>query len=555
MTVRRGLAALLAMILAVALTACAGLPTSGPVYPGQEAEDTGAPQDTIFLPDRPQPGAAPEDIVEGFIRAGSGPTDSWARAREFLAPEFTDWRPEAGVTVVLPGDRIYDVGEDGTVTLSVVAIATVDDGGAYEPVAAGTTVLSYRLAQQSDGEWRITDAPDGIVLDRDVFPSVYQRYSVSYFDPTWQYLVPDLRWFPTTNAATRVADALVNRPVAEWLADSVVTSFPEEVTVRAAVPVESGIAQVELSAEALDVDADTLDRMYTQLQASLATAGVTRVEMSVAQAPIDADAVSTRSARVSGPPLVLVEEGFGFLSGDELTALEGLSSVIPALAPRAVQVGPDRDAAAVHADDGRVYRVVDDTAVPVDERDRLVDPTIDGYGAVWSVPATDPSALVAVMPDGAVVQVADAFPGASRIAALSVSRDGTRMAAVVTTGARSEIWAAGVVRDEGIPVRLAEPRILGAVTGVPGGLAWLDEAAVGVLTAEDDASTVYEQVVGGPASTTSAPVDVADIAGGATVSNVRLRTEDGTLLVRRGANWQESATGIAVLATQQGAPQ
>ena len=50
------------------------------------------------------------------------------------------------------------------------------------------------------------------MLDRDVFPSVFHDYSVMYFDPTWEYLVPDVRWFPTANAASRVADALVNEP-------------------------------------------------------------------------------------------------------------------------------------------------------------------------------------------------------------------------------------------------------------------------------------------------------------------------------------------------------
>ncbi|GAB3604111.1 LpqB family beta-propeller domain-containing protein [Microbacterium aureliae] len=556
MTARRRIGAAVVACLALLLSACAGLPTSGPVYPGQEADATDAPQDTIFLPDRPQPGATPEQIVEGFIRAGSGPTDSWGRAREFLDAGFTAWRPEAGVTVVRPGDRVFEATEEGVVTVSVVAIATVDERGAYEPVDAGTTTLSYRLAQQDDGEWRITEAPDGIVLDRDVFPSVYQRYAVTYFDPTWQYLVPDVRWFPTTNAATRIADALVNRPVGEWLAESVVSAFPEEVTVRAAVPVESGVAQVELNDAALRLDADTLDRMLTQLQASLASAGVSRVQMSVAQAPLDAGVLATRSTRVSSPPLVLIEEGFGYFSGDELTPVEGLSAVVPTLAPTAIQLGPDRDLATLRGRNGVVYRVADDESIAVvDERTGLADPTIDGFGTVWSIPRGAPSGLIAVTLDGVAVPMPGAFAGAASVPAMAMSRDGTRLAAVVEVGSRLEIWVSGVVRDaDDVPIGLGDPRLLGTVTGTGRSLAWLDEVTVGVLVVDGEAATVHEQIVGGPSTSTAAPVAVTSIAGGAAAGNVRLRAEDGTLLVRRGANWQESASGILVLATQQGTP-
>jgi hypothetical protein len=36
---------------------------------------------------------------------------------------------------------------------------------------------------------------------------------------------------------------------------------------------------------------------------------------------------------------------------------------------------------------------------------------------------------------------------------------------------------------------------------------------------------------------------------------VRLRTDDGSLFVKRGANWQRTTSGILILATQQGSPQ
>jgi len=198
----------------------------------------------------------------------------------------------------------------------------------------------------------------------------------------------------------------------------------------------------------------------------------------------------------------------------------------------------------------------------LDTRSGLVDPTIDPYGTVWSVPRDDPGAVHAYLPGGDVVEVADAWSGATAIAGMALSRDGTRIAAVVSAGGRTALWVAGVVRDgDGVPVRLGTPVpqlavVGGAVVGVTRiGVTWIDEVTVGVLSSGDAEATVLEQVVGGPTSLSTGGSDMASIAGGSGISSLRLRAEDGTLYVKRGTAWQPTATGILVLATQQGAPQ
>jgi hypothetical protein len=559
MTRARGILSALVLISAFVLSACGGLPVSGPVNPGLAVgEDAGSPE-FLFRPDEPQPGATPEQIVEGFIRAGSGPgpAANWEVARMFLAPSIREtWNPEASVTIDLPDDRQLVSPTEGAVDLSVVAVATVDSSGAYQP-DAGVTPLAFRLAQQDDGEWRITEAPDGVVIDRDVFTNVFHRYSLMYFDPTWQFLVPDVRWFPTTNAATRIARALVNGAPSAWLADSVQNAFPESVSARPSVPLDSGIAQVTLSAEALLVESNTLDRMQTQLDASLATAGVAGAQMLVASTELDAEPVSIRSTRVTGPPLVLTDEGFGFLAGDELTPVPGLSEAMRLVAPASIQVSPDRDFAAVRLVDGGVARVPADSPVAVvDSRGGLIDPGADPFGYIWSVPRAQPSAVTAFSIAGQQFAVADAWPGASEILATAVSRDGTRLAALLVTGGRSEVWIAGIVRgSEAVPVRLGEAVPLGPVTGSGSGLAWLDDTTLGVLSTESGGPLFSEQLVGGPATGTDAPIGAASVAGATSISTVRLRTDDGSLYVKRGANWQRTTSGILILATQQGSPQ
>lgn len=559
MTRRRGILSAAIVAALLALAGCAGLPTSGPVNAGLDADTDAAPPNVAFLPDRPQPGATPEEIVQGFIRAGSGPgvTGEWERAKEFLAPEIRGtWNPTAGVTIDLSSERVYSSTSAGSVSLTLVGVAAVDANGAYAATDAVPSALPFRLAQQDDGEWRITEALDGIVLDRDVFPTVFRDYSVMYFDPTWKYLVPDVRWFPTSNAASRVADALVNDPPSEWLADSVASAFPESVTVSPSVPVDSGVAKVDLSESALAVPPQTLNRMLTQLEASLATAGATEVELSVGTAPLAAEPVTVRSTRITSPSLVLVEDGLGFLVGDELQPIPGLTEVVSTVSPVSIQVTAERDWAALRLTDGTVWRQgADGSSDLIDDREGLIDPTIDPFNVVWSVPHSQPGGLLAFLPDGPH-PIADAWPGATQIAAMAVSRDGTRMAAAVTAGGRSEVWVAGIVHDaDGVPQRLGAPVSLGSVEGTADAIAWLEDAGIGVLSRDGAASFVVEQLVGGPAVTTAAPTGIVSIAGGSAVSPLQLRGEGGALYVRRGTNWQQTAAGVLVLATQQGSPQ
>lgn len=557
---RRGILAMLLAMCVVFLSACAGFPTSGPINYGLPTDETGDDaQNIAFLPSRPQPGATPAQIVEGFINAGSGPGagGDWARAKEYLAPALQNtWRPKASVTIDSLSERSYTETEEGTVDVSLDAVATVDDRGAYERAEVVERTMQFQLARQADGEWRITEAPDGIVIDRNQFETVFHRYSVMYFDPAWRYLVPDVRWFPTTNAASSITFALVNQPVTAWLAESVETAFPDNVTAVASAPASDGVAEVELSAEALDVDQQTLDRMLTQLKASLAGAGVVDVVLSVDSAPLPADAVPVRTTRVPGPPLVLTADGFGFLTSGELEPLSGLSRNIADAGPVAVQVGPDRDAAAVRLPTGEVARVTAEGIEPLDSRAGLIDPTIDPFGIVWSVPHEQPAALQAHLPGGDVVDVADAWSEASAIAAMSLSRDGTRIAAAVTAGGRTALWVAGVIRNaDGVPERLG-PAVQLAIVGAPGvGVTWIDDVTIGVLGDAEDESVVLEQVVGGPTSGSTASAGMASIAGGGGIAGVRLRAADGTLYVRRGTTWQPTATGVLVLATQQGSPQ
>ncbi|MEU1972467.1 hypothetical protein ABZ477_12465 [Microbacterium sp. NPDC019599] len=556
MSRRRGIVAAL-VAGALLLAGCAGLPTAGPVTPGLPADAEAGSPDFAFKPDSPQPGMSPEEIVDGFIRAGTGPgvDGTWSVAKEYLAPD-TPWDPRAGVTIDRPGDRVFSTPAEDEVVLTVAPVANIDDIGAYAPSEEQSTPLPFRLALQSDGEWRITEAPDGLVLDTSQFSTVFRRASLMYFDATWEFLVPDVRWFPAINAATYVADALVDGPRAPWLAASVGSAFPDSVSMRPSVPVDEGVAQVVLDSAAIELSPDTLSRMQAQLTASLRSVGVTAVEMSAGTTPLDVEPASTRSTRVNSLPLVLTEEGFGFLSGDQLEPIEGLSEAIEGTDPVAIQVSPDRDFAAVRLVGGSVARVeAGGDVLEFDQRQGLIDPTVDPSGYSWSVPRDRPSALSAFAAGSEEFPIDGAWPEASQVTAMSISRDGSRLAAILVSGGRTSVWVSGVVRDtEGVPSALGEPSLVLANLDSPGtAIGWLDDVTVGVLDGTGSDAEMIEFLVGGPAVATAAPASSVQLAGAQ--GAVRVKDADGRLYAKRGATWPQMASGILVLATQQGSPQ
>lgn len=556
---RLGIAAVVAFV-ALALTACAGLPTSGPVVQGLPAGQNAGTAAVSFLPDGPQKGATPQEIVAGFLRAGSGPQGGWETARLFLAPSFHDtWKPTASVIVDDLSARTYSPDKpDGTdkrdsINLQVSPVAYVDANGTYTATSSAPIPLSFVLARQSDGEWRITKAPDGIVLDTSAFANVFHPYSLMYYDTSWTSLVPDVRWFPATNAASRIVQALIKQKQSPWLADSVLSAFPENVGVSASVPVTSGTAQVELTGLDMQVvQQTTLDRMLTQLSTSLATAGLTSVKMANGSTPLNASVILP-STTPPAQPVVLTDKGFGlYQSESQIDPLPGLDAAVTQQNPTAIELSSDRQTAALRVGGGVSAITTGRPTVSIDARPNLIAPTLDAKGFVWTVPADDPAGVRAVNTAGKGGTISGAWAGASRIEGMRVSHDGARIAAILVVGGRPVLAVAGIVRDaDGVPQKLSDPVVLGSLPGDGLDLDWLDDTTVGALVHDGDGITLVEQQVGGTAEAIDVPRDAVSLAGMTAVESVRLRGQGGALYVQRGSTWQHYGSGVRVLATVQ----
>ncbi|MFC6354836.1 GerMN domain-containing protein [Luethyella okanaganae] len=566
MTMRRVIRSVAAAAaLAVVLVACAGIPRSGTVEVGDVIVSEDNPEIDI-LSRGPEKDALQEEILRGFVDAAASPQDRYATAREFLTPSFSrEWDPDAGVTIDKEASRSYSVTGENSMVLTLTPAADVDAAGVFDvPDSTASVPLGYEF-EQVDGQWRIRKAPPGIVLGEPTFGLVFGSYPLYFYDPSFTYLVPEVRWFPRrTSTPTQIVKELLKGP-STWLKGAVVSAFLDGTKLSSdSVQVVARNAQVDLNGEALQTELINLQRMQLQLSASLSSvSAISDVTISTDQIDQQIPKITVnppiKDPHVDSRSLVLRDGQFGFLAptANTVAPIVGLSDAIVAIEPSAVTLGSRQASAAALGQDG-VYSVrAGSGAQLVDLRRGLIQPAIDDFGYVWSVPADAPGELFVYAQDGTATHVETHWPDATRIISLDVSRDGTRVVALYQAGDTTRFVAAAVLRGDG-EKRNAPQSLGGSVTlatgaGVPSDAAWVDELTVASLTALPSGETqVTTQQLGGLSASIEGTPGGVTIAGGNSVRELRILTRTGELELRRGGGWQERINGVSMLGTQQG---
>lgn len=551
---RRMLMLALGAVLTLALAACGAMPTSGDVHAGEVAQDS-EPREVALLPNGPREGATPEQIVSDFIQAAKSPVGGWRIAQQFLADDADPWNPN-DVVMVDNALRTIEVDDGGTSAFTTVSVTSeysgaVDAAGVYTEFPLEKLELSYTLAKRN-GEWRITHAPPGIVIERGVFTStVYGAYTLWFFDPTWTYLVPDQRWFPRTLAASRTVRGLVAGPNAQ-LAPAVVSAFPPGTTIPEGSTISDGeTVSVALADLGEGTDATTISRMRLQLQTSLTARSLElTIDGSIATGPA-ATAVGTS---VDTRPIVLTKEGFGYLAGSTLTPIDGYLAAISQVEPVAIDLALSKQTAVVFDSHGRVLRIVkgDADLAVVDERPGLIPPSIDPLGNIWSMQAADAASLRVTALNGQPFRLELQFAGVSDVRGMQVSRDGTRLALAASFEGKSQLGYAAIVRDSsGVPTGIGPFVPIKQLAGDAIDVAWLDDLTIGALVKNSDGVTFVNQTIGGTGENVlTVPEDVVALTGTNSAATARLLSEDGHLYTRRDSQWSTTSEGIDIVVGQ-----
>ncbi|GAB3599267.1 hypothetical protein GCM10027446_30900 [Angustibacter peucedani] len=576
-------------VLAGALLAgCGGgLPDSGPAGEGRDVgEASGEPLQAV--PEGPRPGAQPAEIVGGFLHAGAGFEDDHAVARTFLSGgAASSWRP-AQRTLVYPDDTSLTVTASGSGTRRAVVVrapvwGTIDEAGQLVLAAPGTTASSSFSVTQVGEVWRIDEIASGFGLwmPRYEFERAYTALRLAFVADGTRSLVPDLRWYAGARAGLAtflVRELLRGPPVA--LRGAVSTGAPDGTTLSVdAVPVSSGVAQVDLSSTALSASPEQRQQLWAQLSSTLRQlSSVSGIRVTVAGAPyavagVDGPGSSndlgySDDVKVAGPVLVL--------SGDRLLQVDAstgqlvsqrtgrFAAALDVTDLRSVSAGPQSDLlVGVERSGRRLVQVAE--AAPRQQLARGLDlapPVVDRAGWAWTsdravvdgllvAPATSSAAAVAGTKQAALALHVPWLAG-RRVLAVDVSRDGARVAVVsVGDDGGRRLDVAGIIRgDGGRPSALAAPRGVGQSLAGVHDVSWADRTNLAVLAGRPGSLQPYQVEVGGLVTALPTVGDASSIWAGDGLRAVYLATTSGQVLVRSGNGWRPLGPGGSVTIPQ-----
>jgi hypothetical protein len=553
---RLGMAGPAALLLAALLGGCVSIPTGGGVT--TEEIDTSGPEESLTsLPPGPAVDASPSDIISGFISAGRGPQKNYEVAREYLTDDFRlTWTPGAR-TLISPTPISPVALADNTWSVTVSTTASLDADGHYS-VVGDTVELPFGLVQNDEGQWRISAAPDGTLLPPNRFTGIFKSYDLYFFDPTFEFLVPDRRWFPSgSNVPRRLVSQLLLGP-SPWQGSGVLFSaFPTGTEQGDPPEIIGGVATVELSSEVQTADATTKRRMLQQLTESLGSVSSIR-EVTIVSAgftlAIPDGGSSADSQYLVGSEVVGGLDGrVGIVTESGVSELEAIGGAADPLAVTAASLSRTRRAMAIRNADGVSLIRSGEDPVVLDTRSGLLPPSLDPSGFTWTVPAASPGALLAIAPDGSAFSV-PGLPTDARIVSFDVSRDGARVLAALDTASGPRLIVAGVLRNaDDVPVELSSTVIDLRVGSEPLiDAAWVDGVTVVALSGTGAATTVVAYVIGGQSTSLGSPAGGVAIVGGNDREGTRVLDADGDVLRPGGGDsWQSTGIVASFLATQQ----
>ncbi|GGP69868.1 LpqB family beta-propeller domain-containing protein [Saccharothrix coeruleofusca] len=484
----RLVAAVVAMVALLALAGCAAIPTQTSPVPINPS--AGSP--TQAEAPAPTRDIDPLNLVREFVNASANPEGDYAAAKAYLTEEARrTWDTKATPTIIettfntVPPTAESTTGSSDSDSRTVllqgrnVGRLQTQDYSFVQHVGELNTPIG--VERDDEGQWRISDPPEGIYMPLNGFQANFRRVTLYFWSPDFSVLVPDPRYVvtpPSTSVPRRVTDLLLRGP-ADAMRGALATAIPAGAAQRQDTHEDDdGALEVDL-AKVGDLTVQVRKQIVAQVVRSLAGVSTSRIRVLVEGQPILTEQTEWRSADVqTGEALAIPDaDQHGLLvSGGQVRQLTDGRPV-----PGPAGEGDYNAVSAAQSLDGGELALVSRLA---SGSVRLRVGELEGELSVVDLPATtltrptwllsgragEPSDEVWTVVDGTnVVRVIRTERGwtasavnASELAVfgpiteLRLSRDGTRVAAV----AGGRLLVAAVVRAQDSSVAIRQPRAL-----------------------------------------------------------------------------------------------
>lgn len=535
---------LCAVLCAVTLlSACTSVPTEGPVNATRAPDGTN--QTVGFYANGPREGSTPEEIVYGFLTASAaGLSDDFEVARQFLSPQASEeWRPLEEVRIYADARvPVTTRTETQAVRLSLGAEGSIDPSGRFMMSSSDAVITTdFSLARNADGEWRIIDLDNGLLISATLFESQYSKSELHFLTADSQYLVADLRWFPRTTYASAATRELFEGP-SEWLSDAVRTAVPPGTTIGSrGISTTSGTATVSLSDEALSVSGYQRALFMAQIEETLTMlSSIQNVELTVDGVPWEVNqSISLSSYPFTESTMLVNVDGRPSLYENGSAVSLSMTDVPTDLEALTIGYGDNPPMVAI-ADGSRLVTLPNNGTAPVTllEGDTIGTPSIDIYDWIW---AGSGDTIIAFTAEGDRVPLSASWLDGGTVDSIRVSREGARAVVVWHNETNTYMTTTAIIRDgNGEPVALDGALELGAGVDEVLDVAWIDETTVAALATLPGGSNpgIYAVPIGGPITPITEVNGATSITAGSGQGSLVLATENGQILERSGGGWR-----------------
>ncbi len=548
----------------LALTACGGIPHDGVIHHG-ESVASGDGQFIRVIARPPVDDMTPEQIVRGFLDACADPTSTFSIARQYLTPQANEsWNPGTGIQIY-DGNWLKLAHGTGTVTLTAPKDSTVSANGHLSFSSQATNVTSeFGLVQDAAHQWRISNLGNGLLLARSDFERSFRSSPLYFLNDDDSALVPDSIVLPTSSAgaATSVTRSLLEGPSAE-LKPAVESAFPPGTKLTYnSVPVNGGIAQVDLSAEVLAASRVERDKLSAQLVATLtAVQGVSGVRITVSGQPLKVpgvDSVQTMADWTRFPIRLDPTHAASFFVRDsQVLRLEDGQAVTVSQMPKgevgriaAAAISPSGGTVAVATMDGKTLLVGDLQAKPlrvIATGEAFARPAWDHHGNI--VVPDNGRGLFAFNRDGNPVSltVSDSPIGTLKeIRHIAIANDGTRIALVYRSGTVDSIGV-GIIVHTGSGIVISQIHRVERSVVTVNDIVWANSTSLEILGGR---SASYQELLSvdtanGQTVVASAPIGAQGISVDA-LGNIFVAVMDGkheTIVKQTFGPWEPVIAG------------
>ncbi|HMY09515.1 MAG: GerMN domain-containing protein [Nocardioidaceae bacterium] len=448
-------------LLTLLATSCTSLPDHGPVHRVQSTTTSKPAQLPNFAPPGPLPGASPEDIANGFLRALTAAPFTTSVARKFLTKQAAaSWQPSDGTIVYSSADLIR---RRGGVDLNLSVTDRLDGSGSWLTPTVPTQSVRLDMVRVA-GQWRIANPADKLVIPQTYFVDGFQRLNRYFFDQTGSALVSTpVFLLRGEQLATELVRSLLTGPSSS-VADILHSAFPVwALPADLSVVVSAkGVAQVPVSKQVADLPADQLNKAMAQLAWTLRQVeSVNAVQLTIDGIPLplagDQNAI----------PVTNVDEFNALTPSSDIWGLrdgrlvvwrgrktwQGLGALGgPGRSWRSLAVNERTAQVAAVSSDGHqlqvmgVPRLTPASQGPLIEGTDLLAPSFDALGNLWVVDRADGRAVVWLWDGAKARKIAMNGVSGHAVQSASISGEGSRLV-VGMSGKEPRVIVVNLLRD------------------------------------------------------------------------------------------------------------